>query len=251
MVQDPVKAYFETTAAAYQDACTQLTDVRSFIFQERKRVVCELFTVSRGMVLDVGCGPAVYTEQLARPDRRVYGVDVAEEMVRRAAKKGCANAAFLAGTIQQLPFADGVFDGVLCVGVLEYLNDLDAAVHELARVTKPGGIVLVTVPNGSSLLNRVDMALRSVVRFGSERVGLRGLRRLMDHTYTARAIPTARLISLLSSHGLVVEVQRHHVFRLAWLHALSPPLALRTAQRMNFVSSRWLGVNTVVRARRA
>ncbi|HEY0068717.1 MAG TPA: class I SAM-dependent methyltransferase [Chloroflexia bacterium] len=48
---------------------------------------------------------------------------------------------------EKLPYADGLFDVVLCMDVLEHVQDVDAVLGEIHRVLKPGGVVLTTVPN--------------------------------------------------------------------------------------------------------
>jgi SAM-dependent methyltransferase len=50
------------------------------------------------------------------------------------------------GDGEQLPFADGVLDGILCTGVLEHVSDAEAIAREIWRVLRPGGMVYVAVP---------------------------------------------------------------------------------------------------------
>jgi SAM-dependent methyltransferase len=73
-------------------------------------------------------------------------------------------ACFMVGDLDRLPFADGSFDAALCVGVLQYLPSLDFALAELARVTAPGGSVIVTFPNARSPLNMLHRAAIALAR---------------------------------------------------------------------------------------
>jgi len=83
-------------------------------------------------VLDVGCGVKPYYPFFARAAEYV-GVDVADNP-----------HADLQGSVEQLPVADESYDLVLCLQVLEHVEDPDAAVRELHRVTRPGGRVLAS-----------------------------------------------------------------------------------------------------------
>jgi SAM-dependent methyltransferase len=83
-------------------------------------------------VLDVGCGRKPYYPFFAEASTYV-GVDVQENPY-----------ADIHGPIEQLPVEDGAFDVVLCTQVLEHVEDPQAAVRELHRVTAPGGRVLAS-----------------------------------------------------------------------------------------------------------
>jgi SAM-dependent methyltransferase len=77
--------------------------------------------------------------------------------------------------VEFLPFCDCTFDTVLCVGVLQYLGAPDAALKELARVTRSGGQVIITFPNRRSPLNVLHGGAVSMLRAGRawlRRVGI-------------------------------------------------------------------------------
>ncbi len=98
-------------------------------------------------VLDVGCGPGTITVDLARrvPDGSVLGVDRAGAVVEQAragaATSGVANVAFDVADVDRLPFDDDTFDVVHAHQLLQHLRDPVAALGEMARVTRPGGLV--------------------------------------------------------------------------------------------------------------
>lgn len=83
-------------------------------------------------VLDVGCGVKPYLPFFATAAEYV-GVDI-----------GPSEHADVVGAIEQLPIEDGAFDLVLCIQVLEHVDDPAQAIRELHRVTKPGGRVLLS-----------------------------------------------------------------------------------------------------------
>ncbi|MDM7856592.1 methyltransferase domain-containing protein [Cellulomonas alba] len=100
-------------------------------------------------LLDVGCGPGSVTIDLAArvAPGAVVGVDQSEavvEIARTAASEaGRGNVTFEVGDAYELPFEDDTFDVVHAHQVLQHLTDPVAALREMRRVARPGGIVAV------------------------------------------------------------------------------------------------------------
>jgi SAM-dependent methyltransferase len=98
-------------------------------------------------VLDLGCGPGTITAGLAAlvPDGQVIGIDRAPGILAdaraEAEKQQLANVSFDVGDAYQLAFADDSFDVVHAHQVLQHLTDPVAALIEMRRVCKPGGVV--------------------------------------------------------------------------------------------------------------
>jgi len=95
-------------------------------------------------VLDVGCGVGQVVGRLAQGGFEAHGVDVSEPNIDRA-RKVCPNCQIYDGT--RLPFPGGEFDRVVVVDMLEHVADEAAFVAELARVTRPGGRLIVNTPH--------------------------------------------------------------------------------------------------------
>lgn len=98
-------------------------------------------------VLDVGCGPGTITLDMARrvAPGRVLGVDNADEplSIARAEADEVPNAAFDRADVYALPYSDAAFDVVHAHQVLQHLADPAAALAEMRRVCRPGGVVAV------------------------------------------------------------------------------------------------------------
>jgi SAM-dependent methyltransferase len=106
----------------------------------------------RGDLLDVGCGPGMMVRHLldTRPGHfRITACDQSQAMIDAVAARAGNDVRLSVGDIQEMPFADRLFDVVLAMGVLEY-TDATLALHEVARVTRPGGLVVVTMLNPKS-----------------------------------------------------------------------------------------------------
>lgn len=106
------------------------------------------------LVLDVATGTGrVPFFLLQEPDfnGRVVGLDISGPMLAQAAEKLASDAnrvMLVRQTALDLPFAAGVFDAVTCLEALEFLPDDTAALREMVRVLRPGGVLLVTRRQG-------------------------------------------------------------------------------------------------------
>ncbi len=126
-----------------------LEDVLSFGQNRRWRtaMVDAVAAVGPTLVLDVATGTAGVALELAdRTGARVVGVDLTEQMLRegrrRVAARGREDRIALAlARGEQLPFADASFDALTFTYLLRYVADPAAALAELARVVRPGGVV--------------------------------------------------------------------------------------------------------------
>jgi SAM-dependent methyltransferase len=98
-------------------------------------------------VLDVGCGPGTITVDLAvrAPEGQVTGIDAAVSVLdlarQEAERRGQGNVRFETGDVYRLTFGDGTFDVVHAHQVLQHLSDPVAALAEMRRVCRPGGLV--------------------------------------------------------------------------------------------------------------
>lgn len=115
-------------------------------------------------VLDVGCGHGMHAIKAARRCRHVTGVDgnlQSLEVARRASlAPPAAPASFFAANLEQgLPVRGSRFDTVICLDLLEHVHQRDLLLTEIRRSLKPGGTMLLSVPNrGTSWKRRLDRA---------------------------------------------------------------------------------------------
>jgi ubiquinone/menaquinone biosynthesis C-methylase UbiE len=106
-------------------------------------VLSRLLGEGTGFLLDVGCGTGAYAAPLAERGWDVTGVDVSEDMLRRAGAKG-VHAVHADATA--LPFETGSFDAAFSVFTSTDVDDLAAVLSEIVRVLRPGApLVYVAV----------------------------------------------------------------------------------------------------------
>ena len=142
----------------------------------RQAAVVAMLGDRPGAVVDAGMGPGRLLVDLARRGWQVSGVDLAPEMVAAArARLPEAATRLLEGSIEQLPFSAESFDAAVATGVLEYVDFGADALGELARVLRPGGTAVVSVPNARSPREALNWALiyplarrvKKIVRVGA------------------------------------------------------------------------------------
>jgi SAM-dependent methyltransferase len=107
----------------------------------------------RGSAADLGCGSGVILSEILsmRPGWTGHGLDISPAAVayarRLAAHKGVADrASFERGCVTRLPYADGSLNLVVASEVVEHLPEPEAVAREIARVLKPGGQLVLTMP---------------------------------------------------------------------------------------------------------
>lgn len=98
------------------------------------------------VALDLGCGDGVNLTWLHKHFAHLYGSDYNILRLMRAAKLGLGVRLFMAD-ILNYPTADGAFDVIFFNHVLEHIRDDEAALREVRRILKPGGLLILGVPN--------------------------------------------------------------------------------------------------------
>ena len=101
-----------------------------------------------GRVLDVGCGRGITLRALADAGCETHGFEVSKHALRGIDPRVHVT---VANSLAEAGYPDGHFDGVLMWHVLEHVQNPGEVLREAWRILKPGGVVIVAVPNYSSL----------------------------------------------------------------------------------------------------
>lgn len=189
----------------------------------KKRVAFIRQHVPPGPTLDVGCGTGVLARRLADLGYQMHGVDPSRGMLAHL-QQARPDIPAIVGDGAALPFEDGTFALTYCIAVMHHVAD-NAAVRktltEMARVTRPGGRVLVWDHN----------PLNPYWRFLMKRVP--------QDTGAERLIPTAELLAGLRAGGAEPLV----VTRSGFVPDLVPPRLLGSMAAVERVVEATIGLN--------
>lgn len=141
-----VRTHFDALAAtgSWDDLYDGPETAHNTSFRVRLQVALDLIPAEARRVVDVGCGPAPLAAGVTARGASYVGLDDSREMIARARRRAPA-ARLLQGTLP-LPFRDASFDAVVALGFVEYLPDIPASLREMGRITRPGGVVIVSTP---------------------------------------------------------------------------------------------------------
>jgi SAM-dependent methyltransferase len=161
--------------AAVEDAMWYFRALHDHVWRELKAHV----PAGPARVLDAGCGTGGLIRRLAsrRPDWRWTGIDVAPLACQLARERGITDVQ--EASVASLPFADGEFAAVVSADVLYHLDDDEGALKEMARVLRPGGVMVINVPAHAWLWSYHDEAVDGRRRYSrkdvADKLGRAGL----------------------------------------------------------------------------
>jgi ubiquinone/menaquinone biosynthesis C-methylase UbiE len=133
------------------------------------RLVIEyLPSVEGKRVLEVACGRGGFSRLLASRGARMFGADFSSTALQIARRKitgeqtpRCSQLELAQADAQNLPYADNSFDIIVSCETIEHLPDPAAALKEMARVTRSGGMLFLTTPNYFNLMGLYNLYARA------------------------------------------------------------------------------------------
>jgi SAM-dependent methyltransferase len=180
---------------------------------------------SGARVLDAGCGPGSW-DYACRADLRVAAFDI---KFPPGPPARAPHVSVTRADLARLPYRDGAFDLTICHYVLEHVTELEACCDALARVTKPGGMLYLSVPRAAAFDDRLYrfagyFAKYALLKFGKrvehqQRFDLDGLL-AMFRRRGFRAVALARVPAGFSwmNDARTKPLQGPFTDALAWLH---------------------------------
>lgn len=157
-----IRTFFDRRAKHYEKTFS-LPLVKRLEQAEVSRILSVAEVASKS-VLDIGCGYGKFSKLWKeRGARLVVGMDFSKNMLEQAKKKG--NCFFLMGDAFKIPFKEGSFDVITCIGVANYYENVDALLEEICRVATEE--VILTFPKNSRIgkiyakISNINIFLRS------------------------------------------------------------------------------------------
>jgi SAM-dependent methyltransferase len=124
-----------------------------YLYRWAARALGNLSGVQPLTVLDAACGEGILGRYLS-PRHAYTGIDFSTRLLTRA--KRYNPASYFRADLHHLPFPNNTFDAVVSLQALQYLHRPQDALAQIARVLKPGGALLLTVPNNESFKYRLQ-----------------------------------------------------------------------------------------------
>lgn len=157
-------------------------------------------------VLDAGCGPGSWPYEL-RPDLRVLGFDV---KFPPGPPRRAPNVTVLRGDLARLPLRAGHFDLTVCHYVLEHVTELAPCCDELARVTREGGILYLSVPRAAAFDDRLYRFAGYFAKYA-----LMKFKKRIEHQ---QRFDWDQLLDLFRARGLELEAYAHVPAGFSWMN---------------------------------
>ncbi len=236
-----VEKFHDGNAADYDGIRYGEASVTQVSYLTRRDLTCGMMEPVAGRILDVGCGPGPFVGRMTRKDRSMYTVDISANMVAEALKRERDAGNELRGfasNLVQLGIADEAFDGVICIGVMGYIQQPEQAFAELFRVMKPGSTAVIQTSNS-----------RSIKEFLYEKVVPR-IKRMLGKKQTSsygfnfelKSYGKGRFDRMLRDAGFEIVGWRYYNFHIPFLERLSRRLAIALALKLQcFGRSRLFG----------
>lgn len=199
--QEEVNAYFRANSRHWRDLYFE-GNLNCELYRERRKavltIVDRLGLPAGSQVLEVGCGAGLTTVELAKRSYTVTAVDAVEDMLRLT-RDAVAEAGLEKQVetdvedVQRLSFSSNSFNLTVAMGVVPWVQSVERAISEMARVTRQGGYVIVTADNFWCLNQILDprcfppmRPLRRKVGKVLERLNLRAKSRTRNRWHTRK-----------------------------------------------------------------
>jgi ubiquinone/menaquinone biosynthesis C-methylase UbiE len=202
----------------------------------RHQISYNLLPLNGERLLDVGCGNGYFMFMAKDKFKECYGVDISSVRIQQAKKRskerpnGDSFHFYEYDIDKGLPFSNSFFDAVSCLAVLEHVFNPPKVLEEIHRVLKPGGTLIVHVPNIAWIPYRIQLLFGKLPKTGIVYLGAD-----WDHLHN---FTRSTLSTLLMEKGFEIKIvtcsgifQKH---RMWWLSTLSADIIIKSVKHPHF-----------------
>jgi ubiquinone/menaquinone biosynthesis C-methylase UbiE len=146
------EADYDSQAADY-DKCRFTDDMGHHLDFIHKKILNELINPTSKRLLEGGVGTGRFATWLSKKGFKVIGIDLSREMLKKVKEKKMllnVDVGLVLADIRFLPFRNNLFDGCICINVMDHFSDRDAFFNQVQEVVKPQGDFVFNFSNSQS-----------------------------------------------------------------------------------------------------
>ncbi len=169
--RDRIKHHFDLISKDRPKRDEDLSQINHLLHTRLIRTYELLGTFDGLKFLDIGCGTGLAANYILENRGSYFGIDLSKQMLQEfhgTSKEEGATRLSVA-IMENLPFSNASFDKVLCLGILEYVEDLELAIGELSRVMRNDSSVILSMQNKFSIYRLWDRYFYSGFLFNALR----------------------------------------------------------------------------------
>ena len=162
------------TAVSFHSTIVEEFDARyktNVNFQERFKIwstYIDEYSAPEHTALDLGCGSGIFTNYLAARNKHVTAIDASPDMVthcrEKNEKQGLKNITYITDDITRIAdLTDQQFDIITCSSVLEYIEDINPVLEQVAALMTENSVFLMSLPNRTSLFRKIEPYLHKYI----------------------------------------------------------------------------------------
>ena len=228
-----VKRFHDQDASQYEGHRYRSDSCEGLAYVTRKSLVLASIDSISGNVLDIGCGPGIFTQDLLSKNLRVFSADLSMEMIKHSKAQAMMNsrsenAYFVSTNVSEICFSDSTMNAILCIGVVSYVKDYMPLLREMHRVLKPGGKAIVQIDNVRwPILYRKLLPLYRYVKSKITSKRFDGL------DFEFNFFPRRHFLSDLESMGFKTSEMSYYDFRIPFMDIILPKLSVSLGRALH------------------
>jgi len=229
-----VKDYFDGDSQRYENVryTNDFANCHQYSYLARKKHVLSLLQEPGKRILDIGCGPGIYTKELLEQNLNIVALDISPKMIEKAKEKFAKEiedrkASFTSGEIFDLKNMDKSFDVVICIGVISYIPDIEKFLNKISSLLKFDGYSIIQISKRFSPKSFDEQIIYPSLK--KDKTLFKTEKRVNEWNFKLNRYTTGKFNRLCSSSGLELERGIHFDYTLPLINIAAKGLNLTLA----------------------